>query len=190
MTPRKMWMFVLVAGLAGCADKPKPVVDEPEPVVDEPEPVVDEPEPVLEEPKPEVFVPSDEEKADKLKRGMSKTHTTSTKKVLGTDLETAGKLNRGTSAMMKNEYDLAISRFSEVIRLDPKLALAYSNRALAYGHNGEYGKAMADYAEAIRLDPNLVEAYINRAAAYHATGVIPKRGPDRWGVLAQELFPS
>ena len=35
---------MLVAGLAGCADKPKPAVDGPEPVTEKPKPEIEQPE--------------------------------------------------------------------------------------------------------------------------------------------------
>ena len=50
-------------------------------------------------------------------------------------------------------YDKAIADFTEAIRLDPKDADAYCNRARAYYSKGEYDKAIADYSEAIRLNP-------------------------------------
>jgi tetratricopeptide (TPR) repeat protein len=54
----------------------------------------------------------------------------------------------------KGEYDRAIADFTEAIRLDPKLATAYSNRGLAYEKKGGYDRAIADFNQAIRLNPN------------------------------------
>ena len=42
-----------------------------------------------------------------------------------------------------------------MIELDPKLALAYSNRAAAYRNKGDYDRAIADATKAIELDPEI-----------------------------------
>ena len=74
--------------------------------------------------------------------------------------------NRGVEAVQENDYDLAITCFSEAIRLAPQLAIAYNSRGFAYDKKGEYDKAIADYTEAIRLDPKDAMAYGNRAHAH------------------------
>lgn len=48
---------------------------------------------------------------------------------------------------------------NEAIRLNPTLAVAYINRALAWNKKKVYDKAIADYNEAIRLDPQHPLAY-------------------------------
>lgn len=52
----------------------------------------------------------------------------------------------------KGDYDRAIADFDEAIRLDPKYAHAYENRAKAYASKGDYDRANTDRNEAIRLD--------------------------------------
>jgi tetratricopeptide (TPR) repeat protein len=79
-------------------------------------------------------------------------------------------LERGLSALEKSNYDLAITCFSEVIRLDPEDSMAYNNRGFAHGQKGEYDKAIADYTEAIRLNPTYALAYYNRGDAYGDKG--------------------
>ena len=64
----------------------------------------------------------------------------------------------------------AIEDYTEAIRLDPELAVAYSNRGLAYDELGQMERAVADFDEAIRLDPQLALAYHNRGNAYYKTG--------------------
>jgi Tfp pilus assembly protein PilF len=51
--------------------------------------------------------------------------------------------NRGVEALEKNEFDQAIADFTEAIRLDPKLALAYHNRGAAYSNKGDNDKPIA-----------------------------------------------
>ena len=68
------------------------------------------------------------------------------------------------------QYQRAIQDHDEALNLDPKLALAYYNRGLAYGRLGRYQRAIQDFDEAIRLDPLLAVAYANRALAYTELG--------------------
>ena len=64
------------------------------------------------------------------------------------------------------EYDKAIADCGEAIRIDPKFALAYNGRGLAWTARGEYDKAIADYGEAIRLDPKFALACNGRGLAW------------------------
>jgi len=64
------------------------------------------------------------------------------------------------------DYEGAIRNFNEAIRLDPKYAIAYGNRGVAYSKLGEYQKAIEDYNQAIELYPNYAKAYFNRAFTY------------------------
>ncbi len=50
------------------------------------------------------------------------------------------------------------------------IALAYSNRGLAYGDKGEYDRAITDYDKAIALNPEDAVAYYNRGVAYEELG--------------------
>ena len=47
---------------------------------------------------------------------------------------------------------------SKTLELNPKYALAYGSRGLAYETKGDYDRAIADYSKAIELDPNLAPA--------------------------------
>ncbi len=77
---------------------------------------------------------------------------------------------RGVDAIRRQDYDLAIAEFSEVIQLKPKYAGAYNNRGVSYAHAGDGDKSIADFNEAIRLNPEYVEAYYNRGIAYNLKG--------------------
>jgi tetratricopeptide (TPR) repeat protein len=63
-------------------------------------------------------------------------------------------------------YERAIVDYTEVIRLNPGDASAYSGRGNAYRNKGDYDRAIADYTEAIRLNPSDASAYMNRGDAY------------------------
>ena len=89
------------------------------------------------------------------------------------------------------DHHVAISGCSEIIRRDPKDAVAYYLRGNALAKNGDLGQAIADFSKAIALNPGFPPAYDSRAAAYVAKGdytravadvtkageVAPKKGP-------------
>ncbi len=83
-------------------------------------------------------------------------------------------LKQGNTYLRKGKYDQAIADYNEAIRLNPKDAHAYFNRAIAYGKKGNYDQAIADLTEAIRLNPKYTQAYINRGIAYEYKGEIDK----------------
>src|SRR5262245_57279698 len=74
---------------------------------------------------------------------------------------------RGVGA---SDPDEKIRCYNEAIRLNPDLAEAYNNRAIARGAKGDRDGALRDYGEAIRLKPDLAEAYNNRGNARRAKG--------------------
>ena len=57
----------------------------------------------------------------------------------------------------------AIEDYDQAPRLDPKLALAYYNRGVAYINLNQHQRAIQDLNEAIRLYPEDAQAYANRA---------------------------
>jgi len=63
-----------------------------------------------------------------------------------------------------------VADFSEVIRLDPKNTLAFSQRGNALGELGESGLAIEDYSAAIKLDPRSLWSWQSRGLAYAASG--------------------
>jgi tetratricopeptide (TPR) repeat protein len=60
------------------------------------------------------------------------------------------------------DLDEKIRCYTEAIRLEPNLAVAYNNRGAARDDKGDFDDALADYAEAIRLKPDNASAYYNR----------------------------
>ena len=63
----------------------------------------------------------------------------------------------------KYDNDRAIADYNEAIRLDPKHAGAYHNRANSWAMKKDYDQSIRDYDEAIRLDPKNALGYSNRA---------------------------
>ena len=75
-------------------------------------------------------------------------------------------LEQGKVALDKNDFDLAISCFTEAIRLDQKCAMAYGYRGRAYQKKGDTDRAITDSVKAIQLDPNNAQAYFHRGFVY------------------------
>ena len=66
----------------------------------------------------------------------------------------------------KREYEAAIDRYSNAIKLNPQLTPAYNNRGNVYKDKGDYDRAIQDYDKAIELNPNLAAAYTNRGVVH------------------------
>ncbi len=66
---------------------------------------------------------------------------------------------RGNRYLELRQLRRAIEEFDEALRLDPKYAVAYGNRAIAYKLQGNKAKAIADFEKFIALasDPRLVQ---------------------------------
>jgi len=62
-----------------------------------------------------------------------------------------------------------INHLGEVVQLNPKLALAYSNRGDVYASQGIFDHAIADYACAIWFNPQIVSFYYNRSSIFTRT---------------------
>jgi tetratricopeptide (TPR) repeat protein len=76
---------------------------------------------------------------------------------------------QASAAFLAGDYDTAISLYTEVIKANPKAALAYNGRALAYRYKNETAKALADFDQAIRLKPFSM-FYYNRGVTRYENG--------------------
>ena len=79
-------------------------------------------------------------------------------------------VNQGYTDTNAGDYDRAIADYNEAIRLDPKSAIAFSDRGVAYMRKGDLDRAFADYNEALRLNPTYGPAFSNRGVAYWKKG--------------------
>jgi tetratricopeptide (TPR) repeat protein len=66
---------------------------------------------------------------------------------------------QGNRYLELRQVKRAIADFDEAIRLDPKYAVAYGNRAIAYKLQGNKAKAISDFEKFITLtsDPRLIQ---------------------------------
>ena len=80
----------------------------------------------------------------------------------------------GLSCLAKNDYDAAITAFTEALRLDPKNVDAYYNRGRAFGGKTEFDEAIAEFTVALRLDPKYAKAYLGLGVAYYAKNNLEK----------------
>lgn len=87
----------------------------------------------------------------------------------------------------KDEPDLALADYGEVLRLNPT-AVTYNNRGEAWRERNDIEKAISDFSQAIRLDPNYAIAYVNRGLAYTDKGDFDKAIADFNRAI--ELNPS
>jgi len=72
---------------------------------------------------------------------------------------------RGLVASARQEWDKAILEWSEVVRLRPRLAVAWCGRGLARFQKRERVAAISDFSQAIALNDRYAEAYLNRGLA-------------------------
>jgi len=76
----------------------------------------------------------------------------------------------GVSLENRANWEESIVEFNEAIRLDPKLALAYYNRAQANFGLGQFEAAKIDYDQAVSLDPESILFYTKRGNTFLALG--------------------
>jgi tetratricopeptide (TPR) repeat protein len=75
------------------------------------------------------------------------------------DQPDADLVKQGTAALKQHDYDVAIAKFSEAIRLAPNDAEAWGRRGEAYAAKGKIEDAVADCAQGVKLAPNSSEAH-------------------------------
>jgi len=74
---------------------------------------------------------------------------------------------QGMKDLFNGRPDVAISLFSEAIKMQPDFAEAYEDRALALEQTGDYSAALSDYESLIKLDPANKKFYIGKKGGAH-----------------------
>ena len=72
----------------------------------------------------------------------------------------------------KGEHDRAISDDTKAMEINPRQAVVYKDRGLAYKRKGEHDRAISNYTKAIEIDSKDAVAY-NRLAWLFATAMAP-----------------
>lgn len=85
----------------------------------------------------------------------------------------ASRSDQGRMFYESGNYLAATDAFSEAIKLNPRSASAWNNRAVARVHMGDLSGAVRDYNRAIELAPSDPEIYFNRGNALVAAGQYP-----------------
>ncbi len=68
------------------------------------------------------------------------------------------------------DFGRAIAEYDTAIKLDPRIASAYSGRGLAYFRLEQTDRAISDLDQALKLDPSLSEPYVMRGNAWLVKG--------------------
>ena len=84
----------------------------------------------------------------------------------------------GREADTEQAYRDAIEDYTRAIELDPKDAVVYNIRGLAYHDLKEYQRAIEDYTRAIELDPEFALPYSSRGLAHLWLGNIRQAKDD------------
>ncbi len=78
--------------------------------------------------------------------------------------------NLGAIYIRRNQYDSAIYYLSKSIHLDSSLAIAYANRAVAYGKLGKTIESIEDFKHYLIFNPNDELVYSSIGIAYQSLG--------------------
>ena len=77
---------------------------------------------------------------------------------------------QGNSWILDSQYELAISKFDEAIKVDSNYAAAYQARGVAYAYKGEVKPAIRNFSEAIEMSQYNAKSYLSRGNVYAKIG--------------------
>jgi tetratricopeptide (TPR) repeat protein len=92
-----------------------------------------------------------------------------------------------SAEMERGDLDRAIADYDRATELDPKQALAYSNRGFVYMSKGKYDQALAEYNPAVELDPHFANAYRGRAELKRKMGKLAESLADAEQVRSRTI---
>ncbi|PPJ63175.1 tetratricopeptide repeat protein [Cuspidothrix issatschenkoi] len=74
---------------------------------------------------------------------------------------------QGDLAYQQQDYQQAITNFTQAVKKNPKYAKGYVNLGNARYNLNDYEGALANYNQALKLNPQEVKAYVNRGNVYY-----------------------
>jgi tetratricopeptide (TPR) repeat protein len=89
-----------------------------------------------------------------------------------------GLFQEGVNDLSRNNYEVAIATFTQVIQLAPCDPAPYINRGIARQNLEDYDEAIADFNQAIKVNPRSVLAYINRGMVHYHQNAITEANAD------------
>ncbi|MFZ4548006.1 MAG: hypothetical protein ACOYN4_11255 [Bacteroidales bacterium] len=78
--------------------------------------------------------------------------------------------NLGAIYVRKNQFDSAIIYLNKALELDSSIAIAYANRAVAFGGLGNTIESIGDFKNYLKLKPNDEKVLASIAVAYQSMG--------------------
>ena len=84
------------------------------------------------------------------------------------------KLEEGNKLFYVKDFQGAITKYNDTLKLKPNLDWAYNNRGNVYSQLGNYKQAITDYNKAIEIDPQNDIAYYNCGLVYRKLGEIQR----------------
>lgn len=87
-------------------------------------------------------------------------------------------------------YEEAIDAYSIATQLNPRAALAYAERGVAYHKLGEYERAVQDYHTALRLRPVLTNYYRELGDYFNSLKLVAGHGLSETPLVQREPMPT
>jgi tetratricopeptide (TPR) repeat protein len=84
-------------------------------------------------------------------------------------------LNLGIERLNQEDYQGAIEKFNQALKLDPKNALAYFCRSIAYSGLGDYQNAINDYESIGKLEAQFAEQIASKKEPTYETAIVKQR---------------
>ncbi len=90
----------------------------------------------------------------------------------------------------QNKYEIALTEFSEAVKIDPTYSPAYNGLGLVYAALGEDAKADASFLKAIQVQPNSSEAHNNYGSFLCARKRYDESIPHFLAAVKNPLYPT
>ena len=86
------------------------------------------------------------------------------------NLKATSYVLHGNDCLLKDQYDLAVKKFDEAIKLDSNRADAYQGRGIAYTYKDEDKLAIENFSDAIEMSQYNAKFYLSRGNVYTKIG--------------------